>query len=215
MKCPLPFSLLLFACSMLQCGGQAVLSSTELAEFRAAMTLYRERRFPEAQRRLEALRKSQPNDLEAQVLLARAYFYGKRPTEAEELLRGMLKKRPGNPYASLWLGRVLMVRPDGAQAASRVFRGVLRNDPENARAHYYLGRCLELEGKTKEALMAYQRALMNEQQLSRTHLQSARLLTRLQLPERAQKHASSVTRLAVSNHDMAEAARLMQGKNQQ
>ncbi len=191
------------------CGTSADLTQEELKSFRAAIALYRERKFEEAEHKLAPLRRAHAQHLEFAVLQARIQFYTKRSAEAEQTLRQVLRDRPNNPYAAVWLGRVLMLKPDGGVEASAVLRGVLREDPENAMAYYYLGRCLELQGKTREALTAYRRSLAGAMAVSRAHLQSARLLTALQLPERARKHAQRVTRLNASAHDVSEARSLL------
>lgn len=206
----LRYTLLSLLVSLLVGCGSETLDRAQLATFRQALALYREQKFPQTEALLQKIRSAKPNHVEVEVLLARTFFYTKRSDEAEAILRGVLKKRPHNPYASLWLGRVLMVRPDGVSLAADIFRGVLREDPDNGQAHYYLGQCLELQGKPKEALTAYSRSLAAEQQISRAHLQTARLLTRLDLPERAARHATAVTRLAASSHDVREAEKLLQ-----
>ncbi len=186
------------ACS----GERAPLDETQLKQFTEAQTLYRNKKFDDALARLKKLREARPDYLEAASLEARILFFTKRFDESEAVLNEVLADDPHNPHALMWLGKTIAVNPERQPEAAEHFRAIITRDPENYMARYYLGRCLEAQNKIRPALLEYQAALAMEYQVSKIHLHMGRLLSGIQMQDRAQKHFDRVRALGVSANDV-------------
>ena len=100
----------------------------------------------------------------------------------------------------------MAVNPERQAEAADYFRAIVNRDPENYMARYYLGRCLEAQNKIRPALLEYQAALAMEYQISKIHLHMGRLLTGINMQDRAREHFDRVRVLGVSRNDMELAA---------
>jgi tetratricopeptide (TPR) repeat protein len=177
-------------------------SEPDIQEFHKAQTLYQNKKFDEALLVAERFHKNFPDFAEGAVLVARIRFFIKDFSGSEKVLREFLKRDSSNPYALMWLGRVVSAQEGRAAESSDIYRKVLASDPDNHFAHYYLGRSLEAEGKLKEAIVEYERSLAAEYQISKVHLHMARLYKDLDMKERADRHKNRVKALGVSENDI-------------
>ncbi|MCR9145511.1 MAG: tetratricopeptide repeat protein [bacterium] len=189
------------------CSDSGPLNETQLKRFTEAQTLYRNKKFDEALSRLRQLREERPDALEAASLEARILFFTKKFEESEQVLKEVLDRDPENPHALMWLGKTIAVDAERQAEAAEHFRAIVERDPENYMARYYLGRCLEAQNKIRPALLEYQAALAMEYQISKIHLHMGRLLSGINMEDRAKKHFARVRALGVSPGDMQLAAR--------
>ncbi len=166
----------------------ATLAAEEQIELQRAQNFYLKRNFPAAEKLFKKLQAKYPHSLEINGPLAKIYFFDRRFHQAEELLRQLLEEEEKNPYLLMWLGRVLSIDSSRRREALQIFREIIYNDPENYMAHYYLGRTLEAQNRPREALLAYKSALAMEYQAGRVHFRLGKLLTALQMKERAHNH---------------------------
>lgn len=189
------------------CGDNGALTEEQLKRFTEAQTLYRNKKFDDALSRLKQLREERPDALEAASLEARILFFTKQFKESEQLLQEVLDRDPNNPHALMWLGKTIAVDGERQAEAADHFREIIQRDPENYMARYYLGRCLEAQNKIRPALLEYQAALAMEYQISKIHLHMGRLLSGINMEDRASKHFARVRALGVSPNDIDLAAR--------
>ncbi|MEQ9367279.1 MAG: tetratricopeptide repeat protein [Leptospirales bacterium] len=189
------------------CGEEGPLNEAQLKRFTEAQTLYRNKKFDEALTRLRQLREERPDALEAASLEARILFFTKQFVDSERVLKEVLDRDPNNPHALMWLGKTIAVDSERQAEAADHFRAIIERDPENYMARYYLGRCLEAQNQIRPALLEYQAALAMEYQISKIHLHMGRLLTGINMGDRAEKHFARVRVLGVSTGDIELAAR--------
>src|SRR5262249_47963327 len=110
----------------------------------------------------EQLRKAvdlNPNDLEAQYLLA--YCYGEMFQEDKKLdiLEKLVKRTPDNIRVLKSLGYVYLFFGKFTEA-EELYRRVLKLAPNDLETHYLLGRALAEQANSPEAFAAAERELM-------------------------------------------------------
>lgn len=95
----------------------------------------------------------------ADLLLATAYHQSGDFKSAENILRGILKKNPGNPIALNNLGYFLLEREESIDEAHNLIREAVKIDPTNSSyldslgwANFKLGKLADSEKYLKEAL---------------------------------------------------------------
>lgn len=199
-------TVLIFALTVSACSDGGPLNEEQLKRFNEAQTLYRNKKFDDALTRLKQLREERPDALEVASLEARILFFTKKFDESEQVLKSILEHDPDNPHALMWLGKTVAVNTERLPEAADHFRAIIERDPENYMARYYLGRCLEAQNKIRPALLEYQAALAMEYQISKIHLHMGRLLTGINMQDRAREHFDRVRALGVSQGDIDLAA---------
>jgi predicted Zn-dependent protease len=164
------------------------LSKEDLLQFQRAQSLFIGKKFAESEKVLTPLLEKRPGHLESVVLLSKIKIYTRNYAEAESLLRAYLEDDEENPYALMWLGRLLALQEPRREEAVEIFKKIVHKDPENYLAHYYLARFLEKENRMKEALQEYRAALAMEQELGRMHLHIGSMMARLNMKDQAELH---------------------------
>jgi len=96
--------------------------------------------------------------LAARSLLADELMDRGRFDEAEQVLRGILRDRPGSDRHRVLLGLALVNRQDYA-AAEEAMREAIHDRAEAPRAHYLLGLARMNQGRPAEAAEAFRRAV--------------------------------------------------------
>jgi tetratricopeptide (TPR) repeat protein len=91
-----------------------------------------------------------PDNLMAEMYLARALQQEGRLLEADEHFLHLLEKNPGQSGAHLQVGMNAFKRGDAA-TASKHLAAELQNNPNELAAHFYLARTLEQAGRNEEA----------------------------------------------------------------
>jgi len=101
---------------------------------------------------------AQPENVPYRMNLGRCLYRLGQPEKAEAVWKGIVEGRGAGPTAFLWLANAYQTvgAPDKALAILR--QGVEKN-PNDASLVRYLGSMLNREGKTAEAIAAYEKAL--------------------------------------------------------
>jgi predicted Zn-dependent protease len=82
---------------------------------------------------LEELAAAEPDNVSVRLLLARAYFHSARLRRAEDEIREVIARSPGESYAYLLLGRVLQRQSRHDEAAGPLrLAAVMSGDPDVA-----------------------------------------------------------------------------------
>jgi tetratricopeptide (TPR) repeat protein len=115
----------------------------------------------------EAAVEKAPNNIETRLQLAAAYMQNKRPDDALTQYDEILKADKGNRTVLLERGRILIGKGDlaGALVSYHKITDVASKgefagaDPTAQEAHYYLGSILVKQGKNKDAIVEFEKAL--------------------------------------------------------
>jgi stage II sporulation protein D len=98
--------------------------------------------------------------------------------EASRAFDASLLLRPGDPDALLGRGRLFLEvkRPD---EASKTFEGLVKSDPDDTLGWMYLARAYVAEGRSQDAVDAYQRSFQSDSAFSEVRLSLGSLYQRL------------------------------------
>jgi predicted Zn-dependent protease len=98
-------------------------------EFERARLFFDAKDYAGAARLLQPLVDQAPGNLQARLLLARAYYHSAQLSRAETQLRAVLDRDPVEAYAHLMLGRTLQRqnRPDAARRHLRLWDAMTRH----------------------------------------------------------------------------------------
>jgi tetratricopeptide (TPR) repeat protein len=110
----------------------------------------------------QELAQKAPHSVPAQKLNAEALEMQGKWDEAQTQYEDMLAKNPNEPGIHYLLGRLLLSKPQGDEAAIQKARGEfekeLQIDPRNSGAEYILGEMAKQGGQCEEAVPHFQRA---------------------------------------------------------
>jgi tetratricopeptide (TPR) repeat protein len=124
--------------------------------------------------------KTQPQDVEARLALARSYLETRQPGQAARELRRVLEADPKNVSARLWLGKAYR------DLSLVTFERILSLQPDSYRAHQLAAEAYEARNQDEKALAEYRAALQTRPSLPGLHLGIARVhLKNLRLEEAA------------------------------
>ena len=124
--------------------------------------------------------KSQPQDVEGRLALARSYLETRQPGQAARELRRVLEADPKNVSARLWLGKAYR------DLSLVTFERILALQPDSYRAHQLAAEAYEAKNQDEKALAEYRAALQTRPRLPGLHLGIARVhLKNLRLEEAA------------------------------
>ena len=129
---------------------------------------------------------SVPEKHKAQGLLATYHLANRQYDQAMLLVDSVLSEDPRNDQALLIKSYHLIDRGNFSDAVSNL-RRVLRGDPDSTRALFLLGKAHELAGMKDLAEDRYFRAFETGEHAPKFGLPLARLLIRLQRPQRAEQ----------------------------
>jgi len=121
---------------------------------------------------------------EAEVNLGILYLRGRRPADAEPLLRDASKQKPNQARPLRYLGDSLLANGDSNGAAD-AYREALAVDPKLAAAHLGLGQSLAREGKLDDALPQYRQAAELDSNLNSYLLELAVAFSKANRPDDA------------------------------
>jgi predicted Zn-dependent protease len=137
-----------------------------------------------AERELLSLIAQRRDFHQAQFLLGKVLYFQNELGEAERVFTGLLERHARYNEAELWLVRISLQQGDSAGAEKKLHE-LLSFDPNDPRLLYLMGSLMQARGDVKNALEFYQRAAAFGEELSKAHLESARLYYQFNLPERA------------------------------
>jgi tetratricopeptide (TPR) repeat protein len=123
-----------------------------------AARLHGEGKYEEAERIYREILTTQPNNVDAQRMLAMIAATAGNFDDAERLLRKALKLAPDFFTAQMDLGRILKEQ-DRYEEAITALRAALQIEPNNANAWFMLGATLAPAALTWEAVEAYEKSL--------------------------------------------------------
>jgi len=114
-------------------------------------------RLPEAEQLCRSVLSVQPDNADAQFLLAGAAAAGGRPAIAIELLRQAIARNPGRADFHGNLG-ALLARAGRLDEAIDCFRAAIRLEPAAAAGHVALGNALQAKGDLDGAIASFEAA---------------------------------------------------------
>ncbi|WP_437590783.1 tetratricopeptide repeat protein [Sorangium sp. So ce1000] len=123
----------------------------------------------------DALRKA-PNDIDLKLRVGSTQVMAGHASQAEPILRDVLKDRANSAEANHFLGRALLVRGTNTAEALRFLERAAEIDPNRAEYHLYVGWGANETGQTARAEMALRRALELDAELGDAYWQRGVLL---------------------------------------
>ncbi|WP_437877074.1 tetratricopeptide repeat protein [Sorangium sp. So ce513] len=123
----------------------------------------------------DALRKA-PNDVDLKLRVGSTQVMAGHASQAEPMLRDVLKDRPTSAEAHHFLGRALLVRGTNVAEALRLLERAAELDPNRAEYHLYVGWGANETGQTARAEVALKRALELDANLGDAYWQRGVLL---------------------------------------
>ncbi|WP_437578160.1 tetratricopeptide repeat protein [Sorangium sp. So ce887] len=123
----------------------------------------------------DALRKA-PNDVDLKLRVGSTQVMAGHASQAEPILREVLKDKANSAEANHFLGRALLVRGTNTAEALRFLERASEIDPNRAEYHLYVGWGANETGQTARAEMALRRALELDAELGDAYWQRGVLL---------------------------------------
>ncbi|WP_437897766.1 tetratricopeptide repeat protein [Sorangium sp. So ce124] len=123
----------------------------------------------------DALRKA-PNDIDLKLRVGSTQVMAGHASQAEPILRDVLKDRANSAEANHFLGRALLVRGTNMAEALRFLERAAELDPNRAEYHLYVGWGANETAQTARAEMALKRALELDAELGDAYWQRGVLL---------------------------------------
>ena len=144
-----------------------------LIHLRQGETLLQQQRNQEAVGELQTAVHMRPNDAQARISLADAYYRTKEFPKAEAEIKQVMALEPNDANAANFLGFIYL-EEKRAVDAERIFSELVAKNSRSAQAHYGLGMALADEDKHEAALQEYNSAIRLSPRLEGVYYQVGR-----------------------------------------
>ncbi|MBW0433644.1 tetratricopeptide repeat protein [Leptospira yasudae] len=178
---------LIFFYFFLSCSSQ----EDALAHYKEGIQAYSERNLKTAIEKFEQASKEDKEMISSRIMLGKSYYYSGRFDDARKVFEKVVDDFPGNSNAHSWLGRILLNEDAKREEAKRHLVYATQSDDSQVDALYYLGKAYEQEGKIKEALLEYHKALEIKRKFDKIHRDLSELYRKAGLEERANEQSQS------------------------
>ncbi|HEX5412272.1 MAG TPA: tetratricopeptide repeat protein [Terriglobia bacterium] len=162
--------------------------------YSAGVSLYCEKRYPEARKYLAESLKLQPDSARALFLVAVSLASEGEYQEAENNLREAVELSPANAHFRYYLGEILM-RQNRLADAEQVYRQAIRVDPKYAPLHYQLGKLLLRSHHPDLAAQETEKAISLDPNLAEAYYQLVQAYNRLGNKEKSARAAAAFAKL--------------------
>ncbi|PJZ57618.1 tetratricopeptide repeat protein [Leptospira barantonii] len=162
-----------------------------LSFYKEGIQAYSERNLKTAIEKFESASKKDKKLISSRIMLGKSYYYSGRFEDAKKTFEEIVEDFPGNSNAHSWLGRILLNEGNKKEEAKQHLVYATQSDDSQVDALYYLGKAYEQEGKIKEALLEYHKALEIKRKFDKIHRDLADLYRKAGLEERANEHTQS------------------------
>ncbi len=174
-----------------------IVTAQEVDAFQSAMTLQRQRRFPEAEVAFRRVLAFNPNNVEALHMLGVMLYQAGHPKEGVPFIERALALRPGHLDTLINLSEVQRTVGNTAAALAAVDQAIAVS-PQSSSAHTNRAAILRQAGRNDEALAAALRAIELDprQQLAYVHAGCVLISTR---PQEALPYFQKATEIEPNN----------------
>ena len=162
--------------------------------YSAGVSLYCEKRYPEAQKYLRRSLELQPDSARALFLFAVSLVGEGNEQEGETYLRKAVALNPGNVHFQYYLGEILM-RQNKLSDAEEVDRQAIRVDPQYAPLHYQLGKVLLRSNHPDLAARETEKSISLDPNLAEAYYQLMQAYSRLGEKEKSARAAAIFAKL--------------------
>lgn len=166
--------------------------------YSAGVSLYCEKRYPEARKYLQESFELQPDSARALFLYAVSLASEGNNQEGEAYLRKAVELSPGNAHFRYYLGEILM-RQDRLADAEAVYRQAISVDPKYAPLHYQLGKLLLRSNHPDLAAQETEKAISLDPSLAQGYYQLVQAYNRLGEKEKSARAAAAFAKLKKQN----------------
>ena len=166
--------------------------------YSAGVSLYCEKRYPEARKYLEESMELQPDSARALFLFAVSLASEGNFQQGEAYLRKAVELSPGNAHFRYYLGEIL-IRQNRLVDAEEVYRQAIRVDPKYAPLHYQLGKLLLRSNHPDLAAQETEKAISLDPNLAQAYYQLVQAYNRLGEKEKSARAAATFARLKKQN----------------
>ncbi|WP_241547788.1 tetratricopeptide repeat protein [Leptospira stimsonii] len=162
-----------------------------LTFYKEGVQAYSERNLKTAIEKFELASKEDKKLISSRIMLGKSYYYSGRFEDAKKVFEDVVSDFPGNSNAHSWLGRILLNEGTKKEEAKQHLVYATQSDDSQVDALYYLGKAYEQEGKIKEALLEYHKALEIKRKFDKIHRDLAELYRKAGLEERASEQTQN------------------------
>ena len=171
--------------------------------YSSGVSLYCEKRYPEARKYLTESLKLQPDSPRALFLVAVSLASEGNFQQGEAYLRKAVELSPGNAHFRYYLGEIL-IRQNRLGDAEEVYRQAVRVDPKYAPLHYQLGKLLLRSNHPDLAAEETEKAISLDPNLAEAYYQLAQAYNRLGEKEKSARAAAAFAKLKKQNASTTE-----------
>lgn len=166
--------------------------------YSAGVSLYCEKRYPEARKYLRESLNLQPGSARALFLYAVSLASEGNNQEGEMYLRKAVELSPANAHFRYYLGEIL-IRQNRVADAEEVYRQAIRDDPKYAPLHYQLGKLLLRSNHPAPAAQETEKAISLDPNLAEAYYQLVQAYNRLGEKEESARAAAAFAKLKKQN----------------
>ncbi|WP_411821505.1 tetratricopeptide repeat protein [Leptospira sp. 'Mane'] len=144
---------------------------------------------------IEEFREASKQDktlLAAKIMLGKSLYYNGDTEGAKEVFEETSESFPGNSLCFHWLGKIYLLNLSQFDQAKENFLQSIQLEDSNAENYYYLAKVYEKEGKWKEALLEYNKALILKKSFEKIHKDLGNLYLKAGEKERARLQFESI-----------------------
>jgi tetratricopeptide (TPR) repeat protein len=131
--------------------------------------------------------------LPARIMLGKSHYFKGNFEDAEKIFLDTSKKFPGNALCLHWLGKIKITNLESFDEAKGFFLQSVQLDDSNFNNNYYLAKIYEKEGKLKEALIEYNKALLIKNDFNKVHTDLSNLYSKMGEQNRAEQELNKVS----------------------
>lgn len=166
--------------------------------YSAGVSLYCEKRYPEAQKYLQEFLELQPDSARAMFLYGVSLASEGNDQEGEKYLRKAVELSQGNAHFLYYLGEIL-IRQNRVADAESVYRQAIHADPKYAPLHYQLGKLLLRGNHPDRAAQETEKAIDLDPGLAEAYYQLVQAYNRLGEKEKSARAAAIFAKLKKQN----------------
>jgi len=166
--------------------------------YSAGVSLYCEKRYPEARKYLQESLELQPGSARALFLFGVSLASEGNFQEGEAYLRKAVELSPGNAHFRYYLGEIL-IRQNRLVDAEEVYTQAIRVDPKYAPLHYQLGKLLLRSDHADLAAQETEKAISLDPDLAQAYYQLVQAYNRLGEKEKSARAAAAFAKLKKEN----------------
>ncbi len=170
-------------------------------KYASAAKYYAQKEIDKSQKIYEEILKEERSS-HALMMLGKLHYFKGRYIPSEKYFSEVLDSDKCNLGAMYWLGKIEIQTREKRGDALKKLETVLEKNVSVAEAAYLKGTIFESEGKTQQALQAYNQVIHEEEKIALAYMRIARIYERGNSKLMSEKYYSRAEILAESNPEL-------------